>query len=59
MCTNKGLPKLFAKLFLAKLLRRAGESKMPPIPLSAVYINEMRPVIMVLIFQEELQVYLW
>lgn len=59
ICTNRGLPKLFAKLFLAKFLRRAGESKTPPMPLSLVYINEMSPVRMVLIFQEELQVYLW
>lgn len=53
---KRGLPKLFAKLFLAKVLRREEESKTPPIPFSLVYINEIRPVRIVFIFHEELQV---
>jgi hypothetical protein len=44
---------------LAADRRREAESKMPPMPFSFVYINEMRPVRIVRIFHEELQVYLW
>jgi len=57
--TKSGLPKLLARLFLAKVLRREVESKTPPMPLSLVYINEISPVRIVLIFHEELQVSLW
>ena len=56
---KRGLHRLFCKLFLARALRRAVESKTPPMPFSLVYMKEIRAVRIVLIFHEELQVSLW
>ncbi len=50
---------MFCRLFLARVLRLTLESKTPPIPFSLVYMKEIRAVIIVLIFHEELQVSLW
>jgi hypothetical protein len=54
--TNFTSFKFDSKLFNAKIFFFSEDSKMPPMPYSLQYINEIIAVRMVLILQEELQV---